>query len=163
MKKVLQIAGIIIGIIFFLVGLIMANQIYPFRADNPNFSHVEAAFSRLEFPGDWQKTDESENRGRSGRACDPFNNSGCFHKSAKFKVRDAIEARNQVRELFLKQPGCTKVIAKERQDGNGSDAPMTAATIRCITPSGITYVADSSVVHDYMDVSVNTYGHELYH
>ena len=163
MKIILKVLGVIVGIIFFLVGLIMANQIYPFRADNPNFSHVEAAFSKLEFPSDWQKIGDSENRGRSGRACDAFNNSGCFHKSAKFKVRDAIEARNQVRELFLKQPGCTKVIAKERQDGNGSDAPMTAATIRCITPGGITYVADSSVVHDYMDVSVNTYGHELYH
>ena len=161
MKKVLQIAGIIIGIIFFLVGLIMANQIYPFRADNPNFSHVEAAFSKLEFPSNWQKTDESENRGRSGRGCDPFNNSGCFHKSQTFKVKDVVESRNQVRELFLKQPGCTDVIAKQRQEGNSSESPMTGAVIRCNTPEGLTYTADSSLLKSEIYIEVNTYGHEL--
>lgn len=157
MKIILKVLGVIVGIIFFLVGLIMANQIYPFRADNPNFSHVEAAFSKLEFPSDWQKTDESENRGRSGRACDPFNNSGCFHERYRFKVKDVIEARNQVRELFLKQPGCTNVTAEQVNERNTSDSPLTAANIECKTPQGLTYSSSSSLIAGEISVGVSTY------
>ena len=39
MKIVLKVLGIIVGIIFFLVGLVIADEKYPFKADNPNFSH----------------------------------------------------------------------------------------------------------------------------
>jgi len=157
MKIVLKVLGIIVGIIFFLVGLVIADEKYPFKADNPNFSHVDAAFSKLEFPSDWQKTEESENRGRSGRACDAFNASGCFHKSVDFKVKDVIEARNQVRELFLKQPGCTNVTAEQVNERNTSDSPLTAANIECKTPQGLTYYSSSSLMDGDISVGVSTY------
>jgi hypothetical protein len=100
--------GVILGVPAVVVGLLVVNAfVYPFSSKHPNFSDVDQAFSKLQFPSDWQEISSSENRGIAGRGCDPFNSSGCFHKSKTFKIPQTA-TEEELKKVFI-QAGCTTV------------------------------------------------------
>lgn len=156
MKKALKTIGIIFAALVVIVGLWVTNNfIYPFTADDPNFTDVEAAFAKLEFPSDWQEISSSENRGIAGRGCDPFNSSGCFSKNRTFKVVNTEEAINSVKGIF-ERSGCIGIDEKNVPEGNSSTDPKTATNISCQPQSGITYSASSSLQRGQMSVTAKT-------
>lgn len=114
MSKRAQIITIVIAVPVVLVGLMFVHQyVYPIFPVNPNFSDVEKAFAKLQFPSDWQEISSSENRGLHGRGCDPLNDSGCFHKSKTFKlpegntldnIKTVITASGLCSDLVISSP-----------------------------------------------------------
>lgn len=116
MKTVLMRIGIVAGIFLLLFGVwFIDNAVYPFRAVHPNYSDVDKAFAQLQFPADWQEISSSENRGIRGRACDPLNSSGCFHKRKIFKVSENYTV-DQLKQFFI-QNGCPGVVEDEYSYG----------------------------------------------
>lgn len=112
MSQRLKVIAVFTGVILVLFGLwVTDNFIYPLKAQSPNYSDVEAAFAKLQFPSDWVETARSENRGMFGRGCDMFNDSGCFHKSKTFKVPENMT--NEQVKAFLIISGCPGVVVNE--------------------------------------------------
>lgn len=108
MKRALKVFGIGLLVISLFVGAwVVDNLIYPFQSENPNFSDVEKAFAKLQFPSDWQEISSSENRGLHGRGCSPLNDAGCFHKSMTLKVPDMVSL-DDVKTVFI-SAGCESV------------------------------------------------------
>ena len=107
-KKVFVVSGVLLT----LIGLWFVNGfLYPLRADSPNYSDVERAFAKLQFPSDWVEVSSSQNSGMFGRGCDRFNDAGCFHKSKTFKVPEAT-TKDQAK-AFLISAGCPGIVESE--------------------------------------------------
>lgn len=117
MKRTWIILGTVIGIPVLLIGLwIVHTSIYPFTSKDPNFADVDAAFSKLQFPADWQEISSTENKGIAGRGCDYFDSSGCFHKSKTFKIPETITV-DDVKKV-LQNVGCGTVnVTDNTKDG----------------------------------------------
>ncbi len=127
MNQKRTILGIIIGLPILLIGLFFINSaVYPFTSKDPNFADVEAAFSKLQFPSDWQEIKSTENRGIAGRQCYQFNSSGCFHKSKTFKVSTDVSL-DEV-EGFFKSSGCQTV---SRSDATQEGESKMTTNLRC--------------------------------
>lgn len=100
------------AILFVAVTLFLVNFfIYPFKAQEPNFSDVEQAFSRIQIPADWQQIDASENRGRFGRTCPIEPGSRCFSKGAVYKIDESTDLE-QIQSVY-KSAGCSNVSMDE--------------------------------------------------
>ena len=112
MSKGLKIFGAIVGFFVLIISLIYINTaVYPFQSKHPNYADVEQAFAKLQFPSDWQEIGSTENRGIAGRQCDPFDSSGCFHKSRTFKF-SANATVDDVKGILVKA-GCETVSVTE--------------------------------------------------
>lgn len=112
MKKPIKTILIILGIFILLtVYWTVDNFIYPVKPVHPNYTDVDKAFAKLQFPSDWKEISSAENHGLHGRDCDPFNNSGCFHKSKKFTVNDST-SNDRIKE-FMMTSGCVEVSESE--------------------------------------------------
>lgn len=144
--------GVIIGVPALIIGLLLVNAfIYPFSSKNPNFSDVEQAFSKLQFPADWQETSSSENRGIAGRGCDPFNSSGCFYKDKKFKFSsDPVVA---IKEIFSKA-GCETVSQSEF---TYKGEQQRSYSFRCTPGSNIYYTASLKGPESTINVGAQTF------
>lgn len=112
MGRVLKIVGVVFAVLVVIVGLWATdNFIYPFKSVSPNYSDVEAAFAKLQFPAEWKEISSSENRGIHGRDCDPFNTAGCFHKTGSLSVPDNLS--NDDVKAFMIASGCPGVVVSE--------------------------------------------------
>lgn len=144
MKTILIRAGILSGIFVLLAGIWVTNNfIYPFSTVHPNYSDVEKAFSRLQFPAAWQEISSSENRGLHGRGCDPLNSSGCFHKSKTFIITDFEATKTQLKTIFLSN-GCKGVAEDSTYEGNSNTTPKTLIQLSCQINGGVIYGASIS-------------------
>ncbi len=145
--------GVILGVPALIIGLLLVNAfIYPFSSKNPNFSDVEQAFSKLQFPSDWQEISSSENRGIAGRGCDPFNSSGCFSKRKVFSVPINVGS-TQVSQV-LKQSGCESISIEEYKY-NDTDKP--SYNFRCTIGSNVFYSGNLSGTENRVSISSSTY------
>lgn len=152
MKKGLKITAITFGIFILLAGLWVTNAfIYPFTSSNPNYSDVEKAFAKLQFPSDWQEIKSTENRGLHGRGCDPVNGSGCFHKSKTFKVPENTSVE-QVEKVLI-SGGCTGSV---KQDITPQNDTLPTTSLRCGIGSGISFAADLTGPESEVYVSAGT-------
>ena len=148
-KKVFVVSGVLLT----LVGLWFVNGfVYPLRADSPNYSDVERAFAKLQFPSDWVEVNSSQNSGMFGRGCDRFNAAGCFHKSKTFKVPDTIKAED-VKKVLL-NAGCPGVI--ERDIGYGGDS-RPSQSLQCSKGGGVNYEASHRGPTSEVYVGAKTY------
>lgn len=156
MKKPIQIIIIILGVVVVLFGVWFTdNFVYPLKADKPNYSDVEKAFAQLQFPADWKEIGTSENRGMHGRGCNPFNDSGCFHKTKIFQVSDAEIAKNKIKDIF-KTVGCSDVQDEPTYEGNSNTSPKTAANLSCRLQNGVTLGASTSQLRGEVSVGAST-------
>ena len=148
-KKVFVVSGVLLT----LVGLWFVNGfVYPLRADSPNYSDVERAFAKLQFPSDWVEVKSSQNSGMFGRGCDRFNAAGCFHKSKTFKVPDTIKAED-VKKVLL-NAGCPGVIERDiTQTGESK----TSYNMQCSLGGGISFGLDHLGPKTEVYVSAKTY------
>ncbi len=120
-KKLLVVVGVVVA----LFGLWFTdNFVYPLKSESPNYSDVERAFAKLQFPTDWVEVSSSENKGMFGRGCNMFNDSGCFHKSRTFKVSETTTAED-VKKVLL-AAGCPGVV--EEKSNPISANPYTELT-----------------------------------
>lgn len=104
--------GVLLGVPALILGVLYINTyVYPFQSKQPNFADVEEAFAKLHFPADWKEVDSRENRGIAGRGCDPFDASGCFHKSKTFKI--PVNLTEQDIKGFFIQSGCQNVSLED--------------------------------------------------
>jgi hypothetical protein len=145
--------GVILGVPAVIIGLLLINAfVYPFSSKHPNFSDVYQAFSKLQFPSDWQEINSSENRGVAGRGCDPFNSSGCFHKSKTFKLPTNVTDED------------VKKVLAQTQCSNLSSADISSASdtkpylkFSCTSNSGTRYAADLNGTKGEVYVVAKTY------
>lgn len=157
MKKVLKLTGITAAVLFVIIGLAAVdNFYYPFSAVSPNFSDVEKAFAKLEFPADWKEISSSENRGLHGRGCDPLNDSGCFHKSKIFTVTDINDTKLKIKELFSAQ-GCASISEGQTYEGNSNQTPKTVSEFSCTIKGGVRLSASVSQQQSQIYVGAKTY------
>lgn len=147
-KKVLVVLGVVV---VFITLTAIDNFTYPFKAESPNFSDVERAFSRLQFPSGWVEISTSENRGLHGRGCDPFNDSGCFHKSKTFKVSAETTAED-VKKVLL-AAGCPGV----NEESSDPASANRYTELKCAI-SGLKVNSDIefSMPNNEVYISVNT-------
>lgn len=109
MSKGLKVAGIVIGVVVLLFALrIIDTYVYPFKKASPNYSDVEAAFAKLQFPNEWQELSSSENKGLYGRNCPPVDNSGCFSKSKVFRLSEATTI-DEIQKTIISSGLCTGI------------------------------------------------------
>jgi hypothetical protein len=122
MSKGLKFFGVVLGVPILVLGLVYVNTaVYPFQSKRPNFADVEQAFAKLQFPAEWQEVSSTENRGVAGRQCDPFNSSGCFHKSKTFKF--SPNATYEDVKSILTNAGCKSVsVAKNTRLGESKES-----------------------------------------
>lgn len=145
--------GIVLGVPALIIGLLLVNAfIYPFSSKDPNFSDVEQAFAKLQFPADWQEISSSENRGIAGRGCDPFNSSGCFNKRRTFSVPDNTTPAEVV--LVLKNAGCEDVAIEEYKY---NETDKSAHNLRCAASEGIFYSSNLSGTESRVSIGSSTY------
>jgi hypothetical protein len=155
-KKPLQVIIVILGVLVVLFGIgFIDTFVYPLHSDRPNYSDVEKTFAKLQFPSDWKEVDSSENRGIHGRGCDPFNDSGCFHKNKTFKVDDTQAARVSLKEIFTSL-GCTNVDDEATYEGNSNATPKTATNLSCRLSNGVVLGASISQQRGELSVGAST-------
>lgn len=153
MRKGLKVASLIGGVLIVAVGLWFTdNFVYPFKASNPNYSDVEAAFSKLQFPSDWKEISSSENRGLHGRGCDPVNSSDCFSKSKTFKIPETT-TKDEVSRVLL-SVGCTGLSEKDISQSNEKEQSIN---LSCSVGNGINIGSDLLGPNSEVYVSVKTY------
>lgn len=152
-KTIFAVAGVTV----LLGGLwVVDNFIYPLKAENPNFSDVEKAFAKLQFPNDWVEISSSENRGMFGRGCDPFNDAGCFHKSKTFRTKETESVKSEISEQFISH-GCTGILEEATYEGNSNTTPKTALNLSCQIDGGVIYGASISQQRGEVSVAAETY------
>lgn len=135
MSRGVKFFGVLLGVPAVLLALFYINTyVYPFQSKKPNFSDVEQAFAKLQFPADWQEIQSSENRGIAGRGCDPFNSSGCFHKSKTFKIADTV-TQEDVKQVFL-DAGCESVSVT---DNTHRGEVESSYNLRCNLSGGLSF------------------------
>lgn len=155
MKKPLRTILVIVGVLVLLIGYWgVDNFVYPIKAVHPNYSDVEQAFSKLQFPADWKEISSSENKGLHGRDCDPSNTAGCFHKSKTFKAPENTSAQDV--EALLTATGCGAVITSDFTAG-GDTKPST--NLECSFGGGLGYSASLEGPKAEVYVSANTFNH----
>lgn len=153
MKKALKYIGIALGVFILIAGIwVTDNFIYPFKADTPNYSDVEKAFAKLQFPADWKEISSSENKGLHGRGCDPLNDAGCFHKSKTFSVPDNLTV-DEIKKV-LSEGGCPGITTIP--GGYKSDV-KPSFDFSCGTTLGVEYVASLDGPKAQLYVGTNTY------
>jgi hypothetical protein len=142
MKRALTVGGVV----FLLLGIFYINlAVYPFATTHPNFSDVERVFNKMQFPGDWQEINSSENRGIAGRACPIESESYCYHKSKTFKVKSDITRLTT--EVILKATGCPVVSVKESQPTGGAAYTSFDCSIEGVSVSGEITWEDEPEIH----------------
>ena len=153
MKRVLKYIGIGLGIFILLAGIwVTDNFIYQFKSDKTNYSDVEKAFAKLQFPTDWKEIDSSENKGLHGRGCDPLNDAGCFHKSKTFNIPANLSTEDV--KAFLIAGGCPGVTITP---GGYSEDLKPSYDFNCGTTEGIDYVASLNGPKAQLYVGTSTY------
>lgn len=110
-SRVLKNLGVFAAIGLIPLGIAIANWNYPFVSTNPNFSDVERVFNKMQFPGDWQEIDSSENSGIAGRQCPIESSSHCYHKSKTFLVSESVKP-DDVKQVLM-QTGCPAVSIQD--------------------------------------------------
>lgn len=154
MKKAFKIIGIIVAVFVMLAALwITDNFVYPFKSVSPNYSDVERAFAKLQFPSDWEQISSSENRGIHGRDCDPLNGSGCFHKSRTFKVPEGVTSED-IKRVILDSGLCAGVV---EVDITQKDETKPSKNLACGAGGSISLGADFIGPKSEAYVSVKTY------
>lgn len=152
MKRALKVIGLVTLVVVLLAGIwVTDNLIYPFKSESPNYSDVEKAFAKLQFPSEWQEISSSENRGLHGRGCNPLNDAGCFHKNTIFKVDDT-NAKEIVKSMFL-ESGCEGVSEKPYTN-NPTDDP--SYNLFCTIGNNVNYSANISGVEPKVSVTAST-------
>lgn len=154
MNRKRTILGVIIGLPILLIGLwIFHTSIYPFTSKDPNFADVESAFSKLQFPADWQEIGNSENKGIAGRGCDTFNASGCFHKSKTFKIPEATTVEDVKR--VLESGGCISIsVVENTKDSENERSQDLSCTLN---ESRVNIVGTFEGPENEAYISANTY------
>lgn len=113
MSKTVQTIVIIVGVLVVLFGVGFIDAfVYPLRPDHPNYSDVEKAFTKFQFPADWKEVSSSENRGIHGRGCDPLNGSGCFHKRREFSIPPSTTI-DDIKSLVTTEGLCSDLIVSQ--------------------------------------------------
>lgn len=115
MKRVFKVFGVLAGLfVAFLVIIYIHFFVWPFDKANPNFSHVEEVFNRMQFPSDWKVISESENNGLHGRRCEFESSTRCFHKAKRFKV--SAGTKDEEISQVMRQSTCLNVAAYDLTD-----------------------------------------------
>ncbi len=152
MRKFLKVSAILVGIFaVYLTVTWFDTYVYPFRADSPNFSDVEKSFDSIQFPSDWKEIKSSENRGIKGRGCDPYNSSGCFHKSKTFAVPQNVDI-NSVK-IFLSSEGCPSPNTSSYKN---SGDQRESFNFECGVGNGLQYTGNVSGRESVVSVTVST-------
>lgn len=154
MKQYLKVTGVIAIVLAVFVGLwAVDNFYYPFKSESPNYSDVERAFAKLQFPADWKEISSSENRGLFGRGCDPLNDSGCFHKGKSFKVPEGFTSEG-LKNVIIQSGLCSAVV---ENDITQSGESKPSFNMNCGTDNSINVGADLIGTNSEVYVSVKTY------
>lgn len=128
MKKAVKIIAVTGGLFLLIVSMVIVDLfVYPFTSDKPNYADVERAFDKIVIPEDWEEISSRENKGIKGRACDPFDKSGCFSKSKTFKVPYVVNSDNI---NVLLQDICIKVSYEKNTNTRGASG---VTNFRCST------------------------------
>jgi hypothetical protein len=146
--------GVLLGVPALILGVLYINTyVYPFSSKHPNYADVEQAFSKLQFPAEWQEISSRENRGIAGRGCDPFNSSGCFHKSKTFKL-PSTATEDEVKNIFT-DAGCKSV---SMTDTTQQGETKKSYSLRCsIGSKGVYIVGSYRGLKSEAYVSTSTY------
>lgn len=153
MKKAFKIISAVVGLLVLLIGLwVVNNFVYPFQSVHPNYSDVEAAFAKLQFPSDWREISSSENRGLHGRGCDFLNNAGCFHKGKTFSVPERV-TKDNLKQLLI-DSGCLGTVESEfTYDGDAKPS----FNLECGLSGGVRLGATIRGPESKVSVTVRTY------
>jgi hypothetical protein len=123
--------------------------IWPFEADNPNFSDVDKAYGNISIPKDWKLISTSENKGTAGRTC-PIESSGCFSKRGLYSLPEGTDVAEMTE--FLTSAGCKSISTS---DSSSKDTKMY--TFYCQLTDGVKLGSDFKVDAREAYISIHTY------
>lgn len=111
--------------------------IWPFEADNPNFTDVEKVYNDISIPSGWKLISTTENKGTAGRTC-PIESSGCFSKRGLYSLPEGADVIKMTE--FLTSAGCKSISTS---DTSSKDTKMY--TFYCQLTDGIKLGSDFKV------------------